>query len=144
MADVAGPIATLAAVLVGGGLTHQVQARSWRRERRADAYGTVITRISDLDREVDRLALDGRRDLDIEAVVHLTEPLRSSVGLARLYAGRTVDGHLLELLRACFQIGGHDHDDAMQEWYATTTALRDAMREDLHGRRIGRNKAQSC
>lgn len=135
MPDLINPLTTLAAVLIGAALSQSVQARSWRRERRAEAYAAVLTRLSQLDHQRERRSFDDPfHELEAEELFRLTEPLRGSVGLAHLYAGSAVASRLNDVVQV-----GYDRNSGSEAshiaWHEATSELRDAMRRDLHGRR---------
>jgi len=132
LADALGPLTTLAAVLVGGLLTHRVQSTSWRRDRRAEAYAAVIAAITDLDQRLLRQPLLEAIDID-DMTRRLIEPLRQATGLSHLYAGERVDWHLRDVVQAAYRLDGEDSERTA--WHRAAGHLQQAMRDELHGRR---------
>lgn len=131
----ADALATLAAVLVGGLITHRVQSTSWRRDRRAEAYATVIAAITDLDQNLLRNDLERPLDnIDFEDLARIMEPLVHATSLACLYAGEDVDRYLGALITTAYRLDD-DGGEERSAWHSQGHLLTRAMRDELHGRR---------
>ncbi|MCU1624240.1 MAG: hypothetical protein JWL79_3085 [Frankiales bacterium] len=89
-------ITTLAAVALGAWLSRGDTRKSWRRDRRTDAYATMIQATRDLEDRMFRTAEqhavhphpnDDHNALTVEDVLDITKPMRSAAATVELLGG---------------------------------------------------------